>query len=178
VVDAGCGHGVATLLMARRWPRSTFVGIDLHEPSILAARANAVEAGSPPNVSFRAGTAEHMDVGAADVVMFFDALHDMGDPPAVLRRSRELLTAEGTVVVVEPWSLDHLEDGIGNPSVRLDDAISTSLCTPASQAQPGAYALGTQGGPARRLALLADAGFRNPTVVADTGVNLVLAAST
>jgi hypothetical protein len=41
-------------------------------------------------------------------------------------------------------------------------------------AQPGAYALGTQGGPSKRLQLLVDAGFRHATLAADTGANLVL----
>ena len=68
--------------------------------------------------------------------------------------------------------LDRFRDGIGNPSVRVDYAISTSLCTPGSLAQPGRYGLGPQGGPAVRLALLAEAGFRNPTLAADTGLNL------
>jgi hypothetical protein len=33
-----------------------------------------------------------------------------------------------------------------------------------------------QGGPTLRLGLLADAGFRDPVLAADTGSNLVLAA--
>jgi hypothetical protein len=70
-----------------------------------------------------------------------------------------------------------LADGIGNPMVRSNYAASTALCTPGSLSQPGAYGLGTQGGPAKRLALLAEAGFENPVVAADTGVNLVLAAT-
>jgi hypothetical protein len=54
--------------------------------------------------------------------------------------------------------------------------VSTSLCTPGSLAQPGAYGLGTQGGPGLRLDLLTGAGFRDARLVADTGQNLVLAA--
>jgi hypothetical protein len=65
---------------------------------------------------------------------------------------------------------------IGNPSVRIDYAISTSLCTPGALAQAGGHAIGTQGGPSIRLKLLADAGFRKPVVAADTGSNRVLAA--
>lgn len=110
-------------------------------------------------------------------MLFSDALHDMGDPPAALRQARDVLADGGIVVAVEPWSLDRLEDGIGNPSVRIDYSISTSVCTPGSLAQPGAYGMGTQGGPAARLRLLAEAGFRRPTLAADTGANLVLAAT-
>ncbi|KUO19960.1 hypothetical protein [Streptomyces dysideae] len=65
---------------------------------------------------------------------------------------------------------------IGNPTVRIGFTASTALCTPGSPAQPDAYGLGTQGGPARRVRLLAEAGFRDAALVADTGFNLVSAA--
>ena len=176
VADVGCGHGVATLLMARTWPASTFSGFDFHEASIINARARAVEAGSPANVSFHVAASTEVDAGRFDAVVFFDSLHDMGDPPAALRRAYESLAEGGVVIAVEPWSLDRLEDGIGNPAVQIDYSVSTSLCTPGSLAQPGAYGLGTQGGPARRLDLLTAAGFQDARLVADTGQNLVLAA--
>ncbi len=176
VVDVGCGHGHAGLQLARQWPSCTVTGFDRHEPSIITARAGAVEAGLDGRVSFHVADAAEIGPGPFDVVLFSDALHDMGDPPAALRRARDVLVDGGIVVAVEPWSLDRLEDGIGNPSVRLDYAISTSACIPGSLAQPGAYGLGTQGGPAVRLRLLAEAGFRAPTLAADTGTNLVLAA--
>lgn len=176
VADVGCGHGQSSLQIAAHWPRTSVAGFDLHEPSVVTARARAVEAGVDGRVAFHVADAAAIGPGPYDVVVFSDALHDMGDPPAALRRAREVLVDGGVVVAVEPWSLDRLVDGIGNPSVRIDYAISTSLCTPASLAQPGGYGLGTQGGPTRRLQLLADAGFRNPTLAADTGANLVLAA--
>lgn len=177
VVDAGCGHGVGTLLMAQHWPASQFLGVDFHEPSIAAARANAVEAGSPGNVSFQVGDATAIESGPYDVVVYLDSLHDMGDPPAALRRAYDSLVDGGIVVAVEPWSTDRLEDSIGNPMVRMDFAISTSMCTPGSLGQPGSYGLGTQGGPGKRLELLTAAGFRRAAVAADTGYNLVLTAT-
>jgi SAM-dependent methyltransferase len=176
VADVGCGHGVATLLVGEHWPASTVVGFDRHEASIAVARAKAVEAGSPANVSFRVADAAEFGPGPFDVVVFFDSLHDLGDPPAALRRAYASLAEGGIVVAVEPWSTDRLSDGIGNPLVRINYAASTALCTPGSLSQPGAYGLGTQGGPQVRLDLLAEAGFDTPAVAADTGFNLVLAA--
>jgi SAM-dependent methyltransferase len=177
VADVGCGHGQSALQVAAHWPACSVAGFDLHEPSVVTARAKAVEAGVDGRVSFHVAGAVEIGPGPFDVVLFSDALHDLGDPPAALRRAREVLVDGGIVVAVEPWSLDRLVDGIGNPSVRVDYAISTSVCTPGSLAQPGAFGLGTQGGPAVRLQLLADAGFRTPVLAADTGVNLVLAAT-
>jgi SAM-dependent methyltransferase len=176
VADIGCGHGAATLVMANAWPSSEFTGFDLDERSITVARSRAVQAGAPGNVEFRVADAGAVGGGPYDVVVFFDALHDLGDPAAALRRARDLLTPGGILVAVEPWSTDRLEDSIGNPIARLDYAISTSMCTPTSLAQPGGYGLGTRGGPAHRLQLITDAGFVDAHVAADTGQNLVLAA--
>ena len=51
VADMGCGTGYSTLTLARAFPNSTFIGFDLHQPSIEEARRNASEAGLS-NVSF------------------------------------------------------------------------------------------------------------------------------
>ncbi|MET7396527.1 class I SAM-dependent methyltransferase [Dactylosporangium sp. NPDC005572] len=178
VADIGCGHGAATLLMAQAWPASSFDGFDFHAPSVVTARARAVEAGNPPNVTFQVGDATAAGtLGAYDVVFFFDALHDLGDPLAALVHARSLLRPGGILVAVEPWSVDRLEDGIGNPQLVLAYGSSVSLCTPNSLAQPGAYGLGTAGGPAHRVRLLEEAGFADARVAADTGFNLVLAAT-
>src|SRR2546430_430371 len=62
VADVGCGLGTSTIIMAREYPRSTFVGFDYHEPSITRARAAAAEAGFGDRARFgavvqRAGSA-------------------------------------------------------------------------------------------------------------------------
>jgi 2-polyprenyl-3-methyl-5-hydroxy-6-metoxy-1,4-benzoquinol methylase len=118
-------------------PASTVIGFDRHEPSVAVARAKATEAGSPSNVSFRVAGAAALGSGTFDVVVFFDALHDLGDPQAALRHAYASLAEDGIVVAVEPWSTDRLDDGIGNPAVRVDYAASTALCTPGSPRTPG-----------------------------------------
>ncbi|XVU22424.1 class I SAM-dependent methyltransferase [Actinoplanes sp. CA-054009] len=172
VADVGCGHGVATRLIASTWTASTVTGFDNHEPSIVNARAALA-----PGVEFHVAAASEIDrYGRFDVVAFFDSLHDLGDPPAALRAAYEALAPGGILVAVEPWSADDFTTVVGNPVARANYAASTALCTPGSLSQPGAYGLGTQGGPTARLSLIADAGFEGATVAADTGFNLVLAA--
>lgn len=178
IADVGCGHGFADLLIGRTWPRSAVTGLDRHEPSIATARARAIEAGSPANVAFHvADSAAIGEFGPFDVVVFFDALHDLGDPVGALRAAYRALTPGGVVVAVEPWSADDWTGTIGMPITRIGYASSTALCTPGSLAQPGGYGLGTLGGPARRLELLAEAGFADPVLAADTGFNLVVSAT-
>ena len=177
VADVGCGHGFATRLIGRTWPAARVTGFDHHAPSIAVARAKSVEDGDPANVAFRVADAAGIGAGPYDVVVYFDSLHDLGDPAAALRAAYDALVPGGLVVAVEPWSADELTDVLGDTVARINFAASTALCTPGSLSQPGAYGLGTQGGPAKRLALLAGAGFADPVVAADTGLNLVLAAT-
>src|ERR1700754_2632945 len=44
VADVGCGHGASTILMAKAFPESQFIGYDYHAPSVATARERASEA--------------------------------------------------------------------------------------------------------------------------------------
>jgi hypothetical protein len=41
VADVGCGHGFSTVIMAKAFPKSTFVGYDFHPSSNRRARRTA-----------------------------------------------------------------------------------------------------------------------------------------
>src|SRR5258707_1372506 len=73
--DIGCGHGVSTILMAKAFPHSDFIGIDYHEPSIETARGRAAEAGVR-NIRFETADATSYKERDLDFVAFFDCLHD------------------------------------------------------------------------------------------------------
>jgi hypothetical protein len=103
-------------------------------------------------------------------------LHDLGNPQAALHRAHDLLPPGGLLVAVEPWSTDRLEDSVGNPVARIGYAISTSLCTPTSIAQPGSYGLGNGGGRRPASAAAQRRRFLDAHVAADTGQNLIIAA--
>lgn len=172
VADVGCGHGASTILMARAYPRSHVVGSDYHAASITVARERAAAAGVGANTRFEVASASAFAGDGYRLVTMFDCLHDMGDPTAAARRVRAALGADGTWMVVEPAAGDAVEENL-HPIGRAYYGFSTLLCTPASLAQPGAAALGTQAGPARIRAVAEAAGFSRFRVAAQTPFNKV-----
>jgi SAM-dependent methyltransferase len=174
VVDVGCGLGSATVILAEAFPASTFVGVDYHEESVRRATAAAAEAGVGDRVTFEVGDASSY-AGRYDLVLFFDALHDMGDPVGALAHARESLTPGGRVVAVEPFAEDTLEANLQNPVAAVFYAASSCLCVPNSISQGGA-ALGAQAGAARTIAAFDQAGLVHAQVAAATPFNLVIQA--
>jgi 2-polyprenyl-3-methyl-5-hydroxy-6-metoxy-1,4-benzoquinol methylase len=174
VADVGCGHGASTLLLAEAYPASTIVGFDAHDGSIDAARKRAADAGLADRVEFDVATATSF-TGNYDLVCFFDCLHDMGDPAGACAHVREQLTPNGSLMLIEPYANDDLQDNL-NPVGAAYYAFSTLLCTPSSLSQDVGAALGAQAGESRLRDIVTGAGFSSLTRVAETPFNIVLEA--
>ena len=175
VADVGCGHGASTVLMAKAYPNSHFVGSDYHQGSIETARARAEEAGVAERIEFRAESAQEYSGEGYDLVTMFDCLHDMGDPLGAARHVRQNLAPDGTWMIVEPKAGDRVEENF-NPVGRAYYGFSTLLCTPASLSQEVGLALGAQAGEARIREVVTAAGFGSFRRVAETPFNLVFEA--
>ena len=175
VADVGCGHGASTVLMAKAYPNSHFVGSDYHQGSIETARARAEEAGVAERIEFRAESAQEYSGEGYDLVTMFDCLHDMGDPLGAARHVRQTLAPDGTWMIVEPKAGDRVEENF-NPVGRAYYGFSTLLCTPASLSQEVGLALGAQAGEARIREVVTAAGFGSFRRVAETPFNLVFEA--
>jgi SAM-dependent methyltransferase len=174
VADVGCGHGFSTILMAKAFRESTFVGYDFHSPSIEKARDHA-RRHQVTNVSFEVASANDFPGKDLDLITFFDCLHDMGDPTGAGRHVLQALKQDGTWMVVEPAAGDRLEDNI-NPVSRLFYAASTMICVPTSLDQPVGAALGAQAGFGRISSAIREVGFTNVRKAAETPFNMVLEA--
>jgi SAM-dependent methyltransferase len=175
VADVGCGHGSSTILMAKAFPASRFVGFDYHDRSIEWARAAAKREGLGDRVTFEVASAKDYPGAGYDLVAFFDSLHDMGDPVGIGSHVRRSLGPDGAWLLVEPFANDRLEDNL-NPVGRMYYAASTMLCTPNSLAQEVGTALGAQAGEARLKRVATQAGFTRFRRAAETPFNLVFEA--
>lgn len=174
VADVGCGHGASTLVMAEAYPRSTFVGFDFHEESIIHANTLAQES-KLANVRFELAIAKHFPGTDYDLVAFFDCLHDMGDPVGAAAHTLKALKPDGTLLLVEPFAHDQLLENL-NPIGRMFYCFSTMICTPASISQEVGLALGAQAGEKRLREVITEAGFKRFRRAAETPFNLVLEA--
>ena len=177
VADLGCGHGASVILMAQAFPKSKFVGIDYHEPSIAVARERAKQAGVADRIRFEVATPKVLASSKEkfDLICFMDSLHDMGDPLEAVWSSRQAMAPDGALMLVEPFAKDRSEENFG-PVARMYYSASAGLCTQNALSQGGRYSLGAQAGATQLLAILKDAGFRSAKVAMETPFNLILEA--
>ncbi|MEU6814451.1 methyltransferase domain-containing protein [Streptomyces sp. NPDC046860] len=170
--DVGCGLGHSTVMIGEAFPGARVTGFDNHEPSVEAARGLAADAGVGGRVSFELAGAKDFDGGPYDLITFFDCLHDMGDPVGALAHSREQLAEGGTIMLVEPFAGDRLEENL-HPVGRTFYSASALICTPASQSQEVGRALGAQAGEERTREVAAEAGLNRFRRAAETPFNIV-----
>jgi SAM-dependent methyltransferase len=156
VADVACGSGNSTLVLARRFPNSTFVGYDLDADAIATARSRAA---GLTNVSFEVADVATLTTDQPFGVAFvFFAIHDQARPLEALRSIGSILEPGGTFLMDEPSISSNLEDNIGNPIASMTYGISVLHCMTVSLAQGGA-GLGTGWGEQVARRLLSEAGF-------------------
>ena len=168
VCDLGCGEGLALRLMARAYPRSRFLGLDLSAAAIDTARRSAAAEGLE-NIAFEVRDAarlcEDEDLGGScDYVTAFDAIHDQTRPLEALRGIRYMLAPDGLFSMVDIKSGSRHGDNLDHPMGPFLSTVSLMHCMPVGL-MDGGSGLGMMWG--RQLAerMLGQAGFGRVSVM-------------
>ncbi len=175
VADVGCGLGSSTIIMAKAFPKSKFVGYDYHLESIEWARNQAVTEGVTANADFEQAYAKNYPGKEYDLVTFFDCLHDMGDPAGASKHVHDSLKRDGTWMIVEPFAKERIEENL-NPVGRVFYNASATICVPASLSQEVGLGLGAQAGDSKLRQVVTSGGFTRFRRATETPFNRVFEA--
>lgn len=123
VLDFGCGDGPLSLYLAHHHSPARIIGVDLDPIAVGRARAALAQRPGPPEVmvDFRQGAVDRIPLedGSVDVVVAFDCLEHVMDPPSILREWRRVLRPGGRCLLEwfpykGPWG-PHMESLIPVP---------------------------------------------------------------
>ena len=162
VMDLGCGQGVAITLLAREFPNSTFVGIDLDADAIQRAQEGAHELTNLSFVVLDATQIQKHDEFAAsfDYVMAFDAIHDLCHPEHVLKGIHDALKPGGMFSMIDIKADSCIHSNRDHPMGPLLYTVSLMHCMQVAMVD-GGKGLGMMWGRQQAIAMLEEAGFRN-----------------
>jgi 2-polyprenyl-3-methyl-5-hydroxy-6-metoxy-1,4-benzoquinol methylase len=161
VADVGCGAGGALLLMAERFPRSTFHGYDISAYALARAEEKKAEAGVD-NVTFHDARDEPLPSDhSIGFVTTFDCIHDMTHPPEMIEALRRAIAPDGSWLLVDIKAHETFAlNAAKNPMASLMYGISVLSCMSSALSEPGGAGLGTLGLPASKAEEMAlAAGF-------------------
>lgn len=129
ILDVGCGGGWSTLALARAYPDAGVVGVDVDEPSLVAARAAAETAGLSERVTFVLTDGQEVPGAPYDAAFAFECLHDMSRPVEVLATVRSAVIPGGPVVIMD----EAVDDEFAAPGSEVDRCMygfSLFICLP------------------------------------------------
>lgn len=164
ILDLGCGGGWSTLALARAYPDAAVVGVDIDEPSVVAARAAAETAGLGERVTFVLADGQDVPGAPYDAAFAFECLHDMSRPVEVLGAVRAAVRPGGPVVIMD----EAVDDAFTAPGSEVDRCMygfSLFICLPDGLSSSPSVGTGT----VMRRPVLTDyarrAGFTDVTVL-------------
>ena len=102
VLEAGCGNGAQTVILARNSPGARITSVDISEDSLLRAQEK-IEREGLANVTFRLGDIFHLPFQpeSFDHIFVCFVLEHLADPQRALGQLRPLLKKGGTITVIE-----------------------------------------------------------------------------
>lgn len=143
-LDLGCGGGVASIAIAKAFPKAEVFGYDVFAPSIEKAKKNATAAGLSARIRFETYDGIHLPADRFDLVTICYTVHHFKDPVKILESTGKSLRKGGSVLVMEANVPERIENSIGNTWANWNYGVSLFYCM---------SAVVTEGGPAYGAAI-------------------------
>ncbi|CAP26841.1 Protein CBG06551 [Caenorhabditis briggsae] len=172
VLDVGCGGGLHVRLLAEHFPNSKFVGLDITQKAIEAARLVKKSDGTAfKNVEFVVGDAGSMPksyTDSFDLVLLFGSCHDQMRPDLCMLEVHRVVKPDGWVVVtdVDGSSNVHTDRETFGKMAAMKYGGSMLHCLPVGSNAPEALCCGSMWGRKRAVALMNQCGFDDVEVKA------------
>lgn len=108
VLDAGCGKGVFSLAMARRFPAAQVTAVDMTE-SLIERNRKLIATLGVPNLEFRvADVTQLQDAQGFDAILATDILEHVDEDQALLQTFHDNLASGGTLILHVPHVTRHV----------------------------------------------------------------------
>jgi ubiquinone/menaquinone biosynthesis C-methylase UbiE len=161
VLDVGCGFGDASQQLAELvGPEGEVIGVDVSQPFIDAATAEAWEAGAG-NVSFRSGDVQLMDLGGPyDYVFSRMGIMFFANPVQALRNIASALGPGGRLVAVV-WRRKLDNDWVRVPEQVVERYLEEPEEPEDVRCGPGPFSMANADTVCEQLQI---AGFQSPTL--------------
>lgn len=171
-VDLACGSGLASIILAKAFPKSRFAGYDPYLPAINRARAHARTEGVSDRVKFIAAGSSKLPRRQFDLVTIFASVHHFAEPVTELRNCRESLVPGGTCFITD-GDLPLSPQNNKNPVGRLAYGSSVLYCLHDSMANNG-VGFGAEFNEQKLRALASASGFSSFKTLRRTGMGSAL----
>lgn len=138
ILDVGCGGGWSSISLARAYPSATVLGVDIDQPSVDLAVANARDSGVGDRVRFVCQDAASLPQGTVDVAFAFECVHGMPRPVEVLHAVHRTLAPGGSLIVMDEAAADTFAPD-GDDLERIMYGFSLFVCLPDWPSSPQAW---------------------------------------
>lgn len=129
LLDVGSGGGWSSIALARAYPDASVLGVDIDEPSVVMATANAQVAGLADRVNFLHQDASTLPAETFDAAFAFECIHDMPRPVDVLSAVRKALVPGAPLVVMDEAVANEFTPN-GDELERMMYGFSLFVCLP------------------------------------------------
>jgi ubiquinone/menaquinone biosynthesis C-methylase UbiE len=156
------------MLLARAFPKSDFVGLDLSREVIRKAKREALGE-NLENLKFHQQDAATLEGrssfrGYFDYVIAFDAIHDQTHPKEALKGVYYILKKGGFFTMVDIAASSHLAENLSHPMGPFLYTVSLMHCMPVGLVN-GGLGLGMMWGRQVAVEMLKEAGFEQVDVL-------------